>query len=268
MSPTTYSKLVVNVCNVVTAAGIEIEKVRAGGPIVADTKDDASPVTLADRAADELLRTELTRLIPCGWLSEETADDQTRLSDDRLWIVDPLDGTKEFVEGLPQYSVAVALVQEGHPLLGVVHNPATGDMFCALRGAGAFRNDRAIRVSEGNLLLASRSETQRGEFDPFQHDWEVQSVGSIELKLALVAAGEGAVTLSRGPKHEWDVCAGALIVEEAGGAATDVFGGPLRFNQPIPKVKGILAGAPGAYARALRRVEAIGASDRMDELAE
>jgi myo-inositol-1(or 4)-monophosphatase len=82
-----------------------------------------------------------------------------------------------------------------------------------------------------------------------------------------VAAGEGAATLSRGPKHEWDVCAGALIVEEAGGRATDMFGRPLRYNQPFPKVPGILAGAPEAYTRALTRLSQTGASDRMDELA-
>jgi myo-inositol-1(or 4)-monophosphatase len=91
-------------------------------------------------------------------------------------------------------------------------------------------------------------------------------MGSIELKLALVAAGRAAVTLSRGPKHEWDVCAGALLVEEAGGVATDVFGAPLAYNQPFPKVRGILAGAPMAHARALARIRETGASDRMAEM--
>ena len=80
-----------------------------------------------------------------------------------------------------------------------------------------------------------------------------------------MACGEGAATLSRGPKWEWDVCAGALIVREAGGVVTDVFGGPLRFNQPFPKVKGIIAGAPAAYRRVLEQVRETGASDRMGE---
>jgi myo-inositol-1(or 4)-monophosphatase len=150
-------------------------------------------------------------------------------------------------------------------VLGVVHNPATGDTFWAERGGGAFRNGERIHVVEGETVLASRSETGYGEFAQFP-SWHVRPVGSIEYKLALVAAGEAAVTWSRGPKHEWDVCAGALIVEEAGGIATELAGTPLRFNQPRPKVRGILAGAPSAYARALTELAAVGASERMAEL--
>ncbi len=242
-------------------------EIRAEG-VVAARKHDSSPVTRADRESDSLLKRELRELEPVGWLSEETSDSQERLGEDRLWVVDPLDGTKEFMKGWPEYSVAVALVEKGDPLLGVVHNPATGDVFSAARGLGAFRNGRGIRVREGDRLLASRSEVRRGEFEPFGEAWDVQPVGSIQYKLALVAAGEAAVTFSRGPKHEWDVCAGALIVAEAGGLATDLFGDRLRFNQPFPKVKGILAGASGAYARARNEIAAIGASDRMDELTE
>ena len=260
-------QLLAETCRIATAAGELIERIRVEG-FEASTKGDHSPVTRADHEADALLRSRLQKLRPVGWLSEETADNPARLSLDRLWVVDPLDGTKEFVKGLPEYSVAVALVEHGEPLLGVVHNPATGDTFSAARGAGAFRNGQPIKCSDGPLVLASRSETARGEFEPFADAWEVRPVGSIQLKLALVAAGEAAVTFSRGPKHEWDVCAGALIVSEAGGAATDVFGGPLRYNQPFPKVKGILAGATPAYARALRQIEAIGASKRMDEFAD
>jgi myo-inositol-1(or 4)-monophosphatase len=161
--------------------------------------------------------------------------------------------------------VAIALVENGEPVLGIVHNPVTGDTFSAARGSGAFRNGEPVQVREGDRLLASRSETARGEFGPFEGAWNVQAVGSIEYKLALVAAGEAAVTFSRGPKHEWDVCAGSLIVLEAGGRASELFGEPLRFNQPFPKVKGILAGAPGAYEEARTQIASVGASDRMDE---
>ncbi len=260
-------QLLAETCRIATAAGELIERIRGEG-FEASTKGDRSPVTRADHEADALLRSRLQELRPVGWLSEETADNPARLSLDQLWVVDPLDGTKEFVKGLPEYSVAVALVEHGEPVLGVVYNPATRDTFSAARGAGAFRNGQPIKCTDGPLVLASRSETARGEFEPFADSWEVRPVGSIQLKLALVAAGEAAVTFSRGPKHEWDVCAGALIVSEAGGVATDVFGGPLRYNQPFPKVKGILAGATAAYARALRQIEAIGASKRMDEFAD
>lgn len=250
---------------IAAAAGRLIQTVRAEG-VDADSKGDMGPVTRADREADGLLKRELRRLMPAGWLSEETADSPERLGTERLWIVDPLDGTKEYVQGLEEYAVAIALVEADQPVLGVVHNPATGDTFAAARGGGAYRNGASIQVREGDVILASRSETVRGEFEPFEGTWRVTPVGSIQYKLALVAAGEGAVTFSRGPKHEWDVCAGVLIVVEAGGSATDLFGEPLRFNRPFPKTRGILAGAPGAYARALEELTRVGASDRMSEL--
>lgn len=251
-----------------TAAGALIEEIRASGHIHTRSKEDESPVTRADRAADELLRSQLPAAFPAAWLSEETADDATRLEAGQLWVVDPLDGTREFVEGIPEYSVAVALVIAGRPVLGVVHNPATGDTYWATQGGGAFHDDTPIRVAEGETLLTSRTETRRGEFAALEEHWRLEPLGSIELKLARVAAGEAALTLSRGPKHEWDVCAGSLIVREAGGLATDMFGGDLTFNRPFPKVRGILAGAPQAYARGLDQLRVVGPSDRMAEFAE
>jgi len=248
------------------AAGRVIEAIRARGFDVA-RKERGDPVTEADHAADALLRRELLALERCGWLSEETADDANRLGQRRTWIVDPLDGTREFLRGIPDYSVAVALVEDRRPVLAVVHVPATGVTYHAERGAGAFRDGVRLRVQESSVLLASRSEMRRGEFAPFA-DWSVRPLGSIEHKLALVASGEAGVTLSRGPKWEWDVCAGSLLVEEAGGKASDLGGNPLRFNQPDPRTAGILAGAPGAYDRALAHLAHIGPSERMGGLGE
>ncbi len=250
---------------VVRAAGRAIEAVRAEGFEVARKGDD-SPVTRADRAADALLRDALPRVVRAAWLSEETVDDGARLGDRRAWIVDPLDGTKEFVEGVPQYSVSVGLVDEDGPLLGVVLNPPTGDVVAGVRGLGCSRNGAPVRVREGRALGASRSEMKRGEFEPFAADWDLRPIGSIAWKLALVAAGEVAATISRGPKHEWDVCGGALLVAEAGGRVADASGEPLPFNRPRPKVRGILAGAPAAFARLLDGARAAGPSDRMAEL--
>jgi myo-inositol-1(or 4)-monophosphatase len=212
-----------------------------------------------------LLRVGLTALYSAAWLSEETADSPARLDAASVWIVDPLDGTKEFIAGLPEYCVAVALVEDGVTVLGVLHNPATDEVFWAVRGGGAFLNGQPVSVREGNRMLASRSEVPRGEFEPFASRWDIVPTGSIQYKLGLIAAGRAAATLSRGPKHEWDICAGALIVEEAGGRASELLGAPLAYNQPFPKVKGILAGAPEAHTRALAEVKAVGASDRMDE---
>jgi myo-inositol-1(or 4)-monophosphatase len=249
------------------AAGTIIQEVSTSDYKV-ESKGAAGPVTRADREADAVLHQRLLNIADAGWLSEETADHPQRLAESRLWIVDPLDGTREFVGGLPEYSIAIALVDSGMPVLGVVHNPATGDTFWAQRGNGAYRNGARLTVREGRRLLASRSELRRGEFEPFASEWEIEPVGSIQYKLALVAAGEAAVTFSRGPKHEWDVCAGALIVAEAGGRVSDLFGNPLAYNQPFPKVKGILAGAPEAYERARKQITTTGASDRMSEFSD
>ena len=246
------------------SAGRVIQEVRSRDFDVTQ-KGSQGPVTEADHAADALLHETLLAIEPCAWLSEESTDDPSRLAAKRLWVVDPLDGTKEFIRGMPEYAVAVALVDSGRPVLGVVHNPATQETFWAEAGAGAYKNGTRIRVREANTLLASRSEIKRGEFAPLMDSWDVVPIGSIEYKLARIAAGDAAATLSRGPKWEWDVCAGALLIQEAGGTATDLFGGGYEFNQEFPKVKGVLAGAPEAYRRAEAQIAALGASDRMRE---
>jgi myo-inositol-1(or 4)-monophosphatase len=246
-------------------AGAVIQRVRAEGFEVL-SKGDAGPVTRADREADALLRDALPRIVPAAWLSEETVDDRARLGAERLWVVDPLDGTKEFVEGVPHYAVSVGLVERGEPILGVVHNPSSGVTVAALRGGPALRDGSPVRCAEGRRLGASRSEIRRGEFAPFEGEWAVEPLGSIAWKLALVATGEIAATVSRGPKHEWDVCGGAALVAAAGGRVADCFGEELRFNREFPKTKGVLAGAPGAWARLRARLDEVGVSDRMDEM--
>lgn len=252
------------VVEAVREAGRSVEQVRREGFDV-EEKGGQGPVTRADRGADDLLRERLIGLRDGAWLSEESAEDPTREGAERVWIVDPLDGTKEFVEGVPQYAVAAALVENGRTELGVVHNPATAETFHAVRGEGAFLDGEPIEVRESGVLLASRTELSRGEFDPFRDEWTVRPTGSTEYKLALVAAGEGAATFSRGPKWEWDVCAGDLIVREAGGRCTELPGTELVYNKPFPKVRGMLAGAPEAHERARRRLSEVGAADRMGE---
>ena len=256
--------MIQDIVSIARDAGRVIEEIRVRGFTV-ESKGDQGPVTEADRAADALLKQNLLALDDCGWLSEETTDSPRRLGQRRLWVVDPLDGTREFAAGIPEYAVAIGLVDDGVPVMAVVHCPPTGETWWAVRGEGAFSDAGAISVREGNSLLASRSEIRRGEFASFIDDWHITHVGSIEYKLAQVAAGTAGGTLSRGPKWEWDVCAGVLLVEEAGGKVSDAFGDPLRFNQPFPKVKGVMAGAPAAFDRMLLEVSAMGPSDRMRE---
>jgi myo-inositol-1(or 4)-monophosphatase len=212
-------------------------------------KPGAGPVTEADRAVNDLL----VRMLPAedeGWLSEESRDDHARLQKRRVWAVDPLDGTREFVAGIPEWCVSVGLIEDGRPVAGGVANPATGEVFLGSVDAGVTYNGRPAGVSarpslEGAVVLASRSEFDRGEWERFRGAaFTVRPVGSVAYKLALVAAGRADATWTLVPKHEWDVAAGAALVLAGGGQAYARDGSVPRFNQPRPKLTGLIAHSP------------------------
>ncbi len=217
-----------------------------------------NPVTSADLEADRSIRELLGAAFPdYGWLSEETSDDRSRLKRRRVWIVDPLDGTKEFIAGIPEFVVSIALAENGVPILGVTYNPLKREMFWAVRGRGAHLGRRPIRVSRVRTLaratvLASRSETARGEWREFARRMTVSPTGSVAYKLALVACGRADATFSRTPKSEWDIAAGAALVTLAGGRVSDITGEELRFNQPRVTVGGLLASNPSLYPQILK----------------
>jgi len=248
---------------------------RSGRDPVLREKGPDQPLTVADLEADRLLRARLSGPRPdYGWLSEETADDPVRLRRRRVWIVDPLDGTRSFLEGRPEFAVSIGLVEDGVAVVGVVCNPASGELFWAVRGEGAWVERvgeeagarrlavRAPAEGEGAVLFASRRELVAGEFEAFRGRWAIRPLGSTAYKLAQVAAGEGDAYLSRGPKSEWDVCAGALLVEEAGGRATDLWGRALRYNAPEPSVQGIVAAGPRLHGPLLALVRSLGPAAR------
>ncbi len=210
------------------------------------------PVTTADFMANGILKDTLTGNFPdYGWLSEETRDDLDRLKKKRVWIVDPIDGTKEFISGIPEYTVSVALVEEGAPVLGVVYNPSRDELFTAVKGSGAWLNYFPIRAdhpfSNFPVVLGSRSEVHRGEFEPFLTSADIRPVGSIAYKLALVAAGQADATFSLGHKNEWDIAAGVLLVQEAGGRVSDRDGKTFKFNRKRTLVDGVVAASNDAY---------------------
>ena len=181
-----------------------------------------------------------------GWLSEETADNDDRLKCRRVWIVDPLDGTREFINGIPEFAVAIALIEDGVPVLGVTYNPIKRELYSSARGAGCYLNSQRVRVTRTRVLkratvLASRSETARGEWQVFDKMLKVSPTGSVAYKLAMVAAGKGDATFTRSPKSEWDIASGAALVAEAGGTITDAAGHALRFNRPDVKLEGLVA---------------------------
>jgi myo-inositol-1(or 4)-monophosphatase len=246
------------------AAGREVMKhFRGGGEVRYKSADQ--PVTEADLAADRMLRETLLGERPdYGWLSEETADSPDRLGRARVWLVDPIDGTRSFVDGVAEFAVSVGLAVDGQSVVGVVYNPATDELYHASLGGGAFRNGAPIRVAAGPagpagppVALASRSEIRRGEFDELREEWEVRPYGSTTCKMVKVADGSAHLFLSRGPKSEWDVCAADLVVREAGGGVTDAEGRELRYNRPEPFVRGVLATGGVDHGATLARVSAL-----------
>jgi myo-inositol-1(or 4)-monophosphatase len=209
-----------------------------------------NPVTTADNAADTRLKEILMVARPnYGWLSEETVDSPERLTKDRVWIVDPLDGTKEFIEGVPHFVVSVALVENGNPIVGVLYNPVTAETFTAAKGEGAELNGEEIQCTTednvGNMvILNSRSETRRGLWAPYDGTFgELRAIGSVAYKLGLTAAGQADIFASLRPKNEWDICAGNCIINEAGGKLIDLKGNRVVFNRENTLIEpGLIAG--------------------------
>jgi myo-inositol-1(or 4)-monophosphatase len=219
------------------------------GAIETEYKIGHDPVTEADRAVDAVMRETLLRDGE-GWLSEESADDMSRLSRNRVWVVDPLDGTREFVQGIPEFCVSIGFVENGRPVAGGICNPATNETIVGAIDSGVRYNGRPTRASQrtsltGSVILASRSEVKRGEWNQFQtSNYTVRPMGSVAYKLGLVAAGLADITFTLTPKHEWDVAAGAALVESAGGFVATLENNPLRCNNREPLLSGLVACGP------------------------
>lgn len=217
------------------------------GAIRADRKRDQSPVTEADRAVDRVLREILLRDGE-GWLSEETKDNPERLAKDCVWVVDPIDGTLEFVEGIPEWCVSIGYVKSGRPVAGGIFNPATGEKIVGSLASGVTYNGQPAGVSartslDGSLVLASRSEVKRKEWEGYEAwGFDIQAMGSVAYKLALVAAGRAEATWTLSPKHEWDIAAGAALVAAGGGFVCTLEWAEPRFNRPSCWLPGFVAG--------------------------
>ncbi|MBW2493969.1 MAG: 3'(2'),5'-bisphosphate nucleotidase CysQ [Deltaproteobacteria bacterium] len=249
---------------------IALEAAREGGAILRRhyeqgteswEKSADNPVTLADLEADKAIASCIGAAFPeDAILSEETIREDSRLEKSRVWIVDPMDGTKEFTRRIPEFAVSVALTEDGEPVVGAIHNPATDVTVWATRGGGTFRDDRRVSVSSCEQLsdavvIASRTEISRNQFAPYA-GWfqELRPVGSIAWKLACVACGEGHLNISVAPKNEWDVCAGDLLVREAGGIYVDFEGETRRYNQADTLIdKGMAAGPRALLEQFFRR---------------
>ena len=212
-------------------------------------KDDGSPLTDADRAAHEVIVERLAALTPAiPVLSEESAkiEYSERAGWQRFWLVDPLDGTKEFVNRNGEFTVNIALIDNAAPVLGVVYVPVTGVCYLAVRGQGAWKEQGGcnrmpilVRSYHGGHATVVASRSHRGDaVDKFlanlkarEGEYDTASLGS-SLKLCRVAEGAADVYPRLGPTSEWDTAAAQCVVESAGGRVTDLDGQPLRYNKP------------------------------------
>lgn len=216
-------------------------------------KAEGHPVTTADLEANTLLHDRLIGAFPqAGWLSEESRDNPERLNNEWVWVVDPLDGTKEFIEGIDEFAVSIGLVRGHEPVLAVTYNPAADIRVSSIKGSGTFANDLPVTLTSrtvlaGAVTLASRSETRRGLFKPYERLLDVRPTGSIAHKLAQFASGQSDVTFSLAPKNEWDICAGVMLARESGATVTDLDGKPFVFNQRDTLRNGVIAASPALF---------------------
>lgn len=240
--------------NVIKEAGeIALEHAYTGfrEPRLADSD---IPFATADQEINSYLLIHLTELFPeAGWLSQQTADNPKRLQKEYVWIVDPIDGSYDFVRGSNEWVISIALVHNGQPYISAVYNPRKEHLYTAIKAEGAYLNGRPIfssgDVNDPPILLYSRnSRKYRKMLTPLDPDHNIQPIGSLAYRLCLVASGEADATISFNAWkiHEWDIAAGTLILNEAGGAVySKHLGADLRFNQEKIRFEGVVGVSEG-----------------------
>lgn len=226
-------------------------------------KADGTEVSEADLAVDVHLRTTLLGARPdYGWLSEETPDNVARLARSRVWMVDPIDGTRAFLQGVPEWTICAALTVDGHPVLAAVYNPPQDAFFHAVAGGGAHLDGTSVRVSgqsgiEGASLLVSGGFVRRKDWErpwpPVRTRW----INSVAYRLALVAAGDYDATVSLSAKCDWDLAAAHLLVQEAGGCMTTHRGEAMVYNRAEPVHRSVLAANPALHGALLARMRGV-----------
>lgn len=238
---------------------------RACGPLLRErfrsqvktwAKHGGSPVTEIDIALDAQIKQHLREARPrYGWLSEETPDAPERLARTRVFIVDPLDGTDSFIKHKPEFCISIAVADVGEVTAGVVYDPINDVLYEAASEQGAWANGAKVRVSTAATLGEANLLASKLLFANVQPPPRVAQIGALALRLALVAAGKVDGAISLGHKAEWDLAAGAILVAEAGGAATTQTGAPLKFNQPQPRNLGIVAAGRALHGLLIDRAQ-------------
>ena len=234
----------------------------AGHEVERWEKSPGDPVSAADIAVDRYLKRELTALLPAaGWLSEESRDHPARLQQNLCWLVDPIDGTRDFLRGRSGWSVSVALVSGGRPLIGLLYAPARGEEWAAIAGQGAWRNGARLTASQRTDFHGAR--VPADSLPPQDRDLVmVDKPNSIALRIAMVGANEADLVATLRWGFEWDIAAATLIAREAGATVSDAFGQTLAFNKRDPRAFGLLVSAPAIHGAAVARL-----ADRAAQLA-
>jgi myo-inositol-1(or 4)-monophosphatase len=217
-------------------------------------KAPGNPVCEVDLEVNVLIRQRLSALLPeAGWLSEETVDNADRLALERLWVVDPIDGTRDFVRGRPGWAVSIALVEHGQPVIGILDAPARGEVWRAEAGKGATLNGVPVRAGDRTEFSGARVPTD--VLPKVDSDLvAVDKPNSIALRIAMVAADQADLVATLRWGNEWDVAAAVLIAAEAGATVSDALGEPLKFNTPSAQAFGVLATTPGIHTAAVERL--------------
>lgn len=229
----------------VRKAGAKVrELVRDGFEV--QTKPDRSPVTTVDLEVNRILHKMQRREFPQdGWLSEESPDDPARLYSERVWIVDPIDGTKALINRMPEFCISVALIERGEPVVAAILNPSTDELFTAIRGGGLCLNGTRVTLLPPHdfdpLIMVSAWELRSNRWSTLAKISRCRPMYSIANALALVAAGRVQATFTIEPENEWDLAAGVLLIEESGGTISDAAGKPFVFNRPTPRLRGVIA---------------------------
>jgi myo-inositol-1(or 4)-monophosphatase len=246
----------------------ELARVTLRGPFKRWTKgDDNSPVSEGDIAVNNLLRTKLSAFAPeAGWLSEETEDNLPGRATATAWIVDPIDGTRAYITGRSDWTISVALVEDGQPVLAALYAPATDEMFLAARGKGVTRNGAAITTNRGAALEGAKLAGPKRYLDKLSglnpNILAQPKVHSLALRLTRVAQGELDVAFASPGSHDWDLAAADLLVHEAGGLMTGLTGQRLTYNRPHVEHGALIAAGPPRHATLLDLVR-----DRLPEFA-
>lgn len=243
------------------AGDLAMSYLHKGGAEAWNKTGGAGPVTEADLAVNRLCAKELKGARPeYGWLSEETLDDPAARQKSRCWVVDPIDGTRAYMRGDPDWCVAIAMVEDGEAVASVIYAPALGQFYDARRGAGARRNGQPIRVSgrdaEAGMRLITNDGllTHKGWREPWPEvHLAVPKPNATLLRLAFVAAGDWDAVLVPVEKADWDIAAGAVLVTEAGGKVTTHSGEKLVFNRTVPAQRSVLATGNGLHPLLVRR---------------